>query len=383
MKKTKILIVLGTRPEAIKLAPLVCEAKKRGDFEVRVCNTGQHREMTTKVLDLFGIVPDVDLHIMQPKQTLVDVTCSVLTRLTAELLNYQPDWLVVQGDTATTFAASLAAFYSKTRVVHVEAGLRTDNLYSPWPEEGNRRLVSELAELHFPPTKLAAKNLQREGIDPERIFVTGNTGIDSLKYLVRKINQDPSLSRLAAKALMRCGVPVSERGIVLITGHRRESFGRGFESICKAINSLAERFPDRNFIYPVHPNPNVRETVFRLLGPDLENVYLIDPLEYLPFVALMARSELILTDSGGVQEEAPSLGKRVIVLRDVTERLEGLDSGFVRMAGTDAEKIVCAATEALTGLWLAPSTGDDVYGDGRACERIANTLLAYDTDSRP
>lgn len=383
MKRIKIFVVLGTRPEAIKLSPLVCEAKKRGVFDVLVCNTGQHREMTTKVLELFGIVPDVDLDIMQPQQTLVDVTCSVLTRLTPQLVSYQPDWLVVQGDTATTFAAALSAFYSKTPVAHVEAGLRTDNLYSPWPEEGNRRLVSELSELHFPPTPLAAANLLREGICSERTFVTGNTGIDSLKYLVNKINQDSSLQLRADNALKSSGVPINERGIVLITGHRRESFGQGFESICKAICMLAERFPDRNFIYPVHPNPNVRETVFRMLGSNLKNVYLTDPLEYLPFVALMARSELILTDSGGVQEEAPSLGKRVIVLRDVTERREGLDSGFVRMAGTDSEKIVCAAAEALTGVWIAPSAGDDVYGDGRACERILDTLLSYGTGFRP
>lgn len=376
----RIVVVLGTRPEAIKLLPLVLAAKLRSDVEVVLCNTGQHREMTAKVLDIFGLKPDIDLDVMQAGQTLTDLTARVLVALQSPLDELRPDWLVVQGDTTTTFTAALAAFYQKIPVAHVEAGLRTGDIYAPWPEEMNRRLVSEVASLHFPPTKAAASNLLREGIQPESVLVTGNTGIDALKWLTGRLSADEALRDRARAELLAAGVPIAsadnERRYVLITGHRRESFGAGFESICNALSELAERYVDYDFIYPVHPNPRVRETVYKTLGSTSHpNVYLIDPLDYLPFVALMSNAELILTDSGGVQEEAPSLGKRVIVLRDVTERAEGLETGLVRLAGTNSLRIVDAAVDALSGDWTAAGGIQDVYGDGRASVRILERMI--------
>ncbi len=382
MRKISILVVLGTRPEAIKLLPLVHAARRRPDIEVVLCNTGQHREMSAKVLGIFGLKPDVDLDVMQAGQTLTDVTVRILAGLQAHLEQLKPDWLVVQGDTTTTFTAALAAFYQKIPVAHVEAGLRTGDIYAPWPEEMNRRLVSEIAILHFPPTEAAASNLLREGVAPERVLVTGNTGIDALKWLTGRLNEDGSLRAQARGELLGAGVPVAaadnERPYVLITGHRRESFGAGFESICAAIGELAERYPDHDFIYPVHPNPRVRETVYaKLGGASRANVYLIDPLDYLPFVALMSNASLILTDSGGVQEEAPSLGRRVVVLRDVTERMEGLETGLIRLAGTDKQKILSDVADALSGAWAQPEQGCDVYGDGKASDRVLDTMCAY------
>lgn len=382
MKKITIFVVLGTRPEAIKLLPLVHAARRRPDVEVVLCNTGQHREMSAKVLEIFGLKPDIDLNVMQAGQSLTDVTVRILAGLQPHLEQLKPDWLVVQGDTTTTFAAALAAFYQKVPVAHVEAGLRTGDIYAPWPEEMNRRLVSEIAVLHFPPTAAAASNLLREGVAPERVLVTGNTGIDALKWLTGRLVADGNLRAQAREELLSAGVPLAsadnQRPYVLITGHRRESFGAGFESICAAVGELADRYPGHDFIYPVHPNPRVRETVYAKLGSaSRPNVYLIDPLDYLPFVALMSNAALILTDSGGVQEEAPSLGRRVVVLRDVTERMEGLETGLIRLAGTDKQKIVSDVADALSGVWTQPSAGCDVYGDGKASDRVLETISGY------
>lgn len=378
----RILILFGTRPELIKLLPLVRAAKRRLGMEVVLCNTGQHREMTGKALGLFGLKPDIDLDVMQAGQTLTDVTVRILSGMQGHLEHLKPDWLVVQGDTTTTFTAALAAFYQKIPVAHVEAGLRTGDIYAPWPEEMNRRLVSEIATLHFPPTEAAESNLLHEGVAPERVLVTGNTGIDALKWLTGRLASDSSLRAQARGELLGAGVPLAvadnERPYVLITGHRRESFGAGFESICAAVGELADCYPDHDFIYPVHPNPRVRETVYAKLGSaSRPNVYLIDPLDYLPFVALMSNAALILTDSGGVQEEAPTLGRRVVVLREVTERMEGLETGLIRLAGTDRQKIVSDVTDALSGGWVQPECGCDVYGDGKASDRVLDAMCAY------
>lgn len=373
--------MLGTRPEAIKLAPLVLAGRKRPGFKVVLCNTGQHRQMSDQVLDLFGLQADFDLDIMRPDQTLTSVTVDILTRLPGYLEQCRPDWVIVQGDTTTTFASALAAFYQKIPVAHVEAGLRTGNIYAPWPEEMNRRLVSELASLHFPPTELAAHNLRTEGVDESRLLVTGNTGIDALKWLVARLADDECLRERAVKSLSESGVEIASSGAakpyVLITCHRRESFGPGLEAICSAIAQLARAFPDHDFIYPVHPNPRVREPVLALLGSGFANVQLVQPLEYLPFVHLMSGATLILTDSGGIQEEAPSLGKRVVVLRDETERTEGLETGLIRLAGTDAEKIIAYSADALLGRWEEKGSGCDIYGDGQASNRILDAIAAH------
>lgn len=381
MSKQKLMIVLGTRPEAIKLAPLVLAARARPEFEVVVCNTGQHREMCAQVLGLFGVRADLDLAVMKPRQTLTDITAAVLPALGAVLDAHQPDWLIVQGDTTTTFAAALTGFYHRIKVAHVEAGLRTGNPYSPYPEEMNRLLVSRLAALHFPPLPANADHLYREGVAPEVVAVTGNTGIDALKWLVARFADEPALLAQAQQALDATGLPCLQADagapLTLITGHRRESFGPGFLAICQAIAELARRHPERHFVYPLHPNPAVRDTVERELGGgNLTNVHLIAPLDYLPFVRLMARAELILTDSGGVQEEAPSLGKRVAVMRECTERGEGMATGLVRLSGADRQRIVAAAEAAYSGAWPADGSSD-VYGDGHACERILARLLAY------
>lgn len=379
--KRTLLIVLGTRPEAIKLAPLILAARRTPGFEVVVVNTGQHAQMCAQVLGLFGIQAEVDLAVMKPRQTLTDITSAVLPALGAVLEAQQPDWLIVQGDTTTTFAAALAGFYHRVQVAHVEAGLRTGDPYSPYPEEMNRRLVTSLATLHFPPLASNADNLEREGVAAERITITGNTGIDALKWLVARFADEPALLAQAQAVLDATGVPAlradSAQALTLITGHRRESFGPGFVAICQAIAELAQRHPQRQFVYPVHPNPAVRDTVFRELGGELPNVHLIEPLDYLPFVRLMSRAELILTDSGGVQEEAPSLGKRVVVMRDCTERAEGVTAGLVRLTGADRGRIVAAAEDAYAGTWPEEAGGSDVYGDGRASERILAALAAW------
>lgn len=378
MAKKKLFVVLGTRPEAIKLAPIVLAARRSGWVEPIVCNTGQHREMSSEVLGMFGITPDVDLDIMKTGQTLSDVTSSILARIAAPLETIKPDWVVVQGDTTTTFSAALAAFYQRLPVAHVEAGLRTGNMYSPWPEEMNRRMVSKLASLHFPPTEAARANLLLEGIEQGRTSITGNTGIDALKILVQRLRDDEALRTSVEAVLLEKGVMLDDRPKVLITGHRRESFGKGFEAICDAIATLAATHSDHDFIYPVHPNPNLRETVYRRLGGNAyRNIRLIEPLSYLPFVHLMSRCTLILTDSGGVQEEAPSLGKRVIVLREVTERMEGLSSGLVKLAGTGLDQIVAFAADALSGRWAVPTGGQDIYGDGEASSKILDFMRRY------
>jgi UDP-N-acetylglucosamine 2-epimerase (non-hydrolysing) len=373
-----LLIVLGTRPEAIKLAPVIVAARQCPNTRVTVCNTGQHADMCAGVLDLFGIVPDVDLGLMVPRQTLTNVTGSVLSALDEILRHGRSDWLIVQGDTTTAFAAALAAFYHKVRVAHVEAGLRTGNIYAPWPEEMNRKLITDVANLHFAPMASNMENLLHEGVAASRIKITGNTGIDALKWLVRRLGEDKNFDRRAQAMLEATGLPCitsANSRIVLITAHRRESFGNGFKSICSAIATLARRFSSHHFVYPVHPNPEVRESVFRELGQTgLANVHLIEPLDYLPFILLMTRAELVLTDSGGIQEEAPSLGIRVIVMRQVTERGEGLSTDFVRLAGTDGEQIVADAADALTGRWPVGQSGRDIYGEGYAAKRIVAAL---------
>jgi UDP-N-acetylglucosamine 2-epimerase len=374
----RIAIVLGTRPEAIKLAPVVLAARARPEFAVRVYNTGQHGDLCQDILMLFGIDADADLQVMAPGQTLTGLTTAVLQSMQRELSLHRPDWLLVQGDTTTAFASALAAFYQKIPVAHVEAGLRTGDIYSPWPEEVNRSLITRIARLHFAPVPSNQANLLREKVAPADIVLSGNSGIDALKWLVRHLADDAGLQRRAEAMLDAAGAPsLSVHRIVLITAHRRESFGDGLLAICDAIASLAARFPDRQFVYPVHPNPAVRDTVFGRLGAAcLANVRLIEPLDYLPFVLLMSRAELILSDSGGVQEEAPSLGVRVVVMRDVTERSEGIETGLVRLAGTNRDRIMQYATEALTGAWPVQGQGRDIYGDGRASDRIVDAILA-------
>lgn len=383
MKKApSLLVVLGTRPEAIKLAPVMIEGRRRG-LNMLLCNTEQHREMSSKVLDLFGLTPDLSLDVMQAQQTLTDVSVRILQRLQDDLFRMKPDWVVVQGDTTTTFVAALAAFYNRIPVAHIEAGLRTGNIYAPWPEEMNRQLVTKLASIHFPPTALAATNLHNEGIKREKVYITGNTGIDALKWISNRLKQDNGLRKEANQLLLDAGLDNTQtvRPYILITCHRRESFGGGLTSICAALALLAKRYPSYDFIYPVHPNPQVRMTVHRLLNNELyPNIRLIKPLDYLPFVELMSNAFLILTDSGGIQEEAPSLGKRVIVLRTETERTEALSSGLIRLAGVDMDKIVGYAADAMTGEWPVPMGGIDAYGDGKASERIIDGILAVSTD---
>lgn len=330
----KTLIVFGTRPEAIKMAPLALNLAQDDRFESRVCVTGQHRQMLDQVLELFEITPDYDLNIMKPGQDLTDVTIAILQGLKPVLTEFKPDVVLVHGDTATTLATSLAAYYQQIPIAHVEAGLRTGNLYSPWPEEGNRRLTGALAALHFAPTSTSQDNLLREGTDAATIYTTGNTVIDALLEVVRKL-ESPALKNQFEAQFSFLN---PERRMVLVTGHRRENFGGGFERICQALVDTARQFPDVDIVYPVHLNPNVREPVNRLLA-DVNNIHLIEPLDYLPFVYLMTRSYLILTDSGGIQEEAPALGKPVLVMRDTTERPEAVAAGTVKLVGTDVESI--------------------------------------------
>jgi UDP-N-acetylglucosamine 2-epimerase (non-hydrolysing) len=375
----KIMFILGTRPEAIKLAPLILAARNEVGFDSVVCNTGQHSEMATSALSLFGIQPDIGLGIMRAKQTLAEITCGVLTHLPAHLERFMPDWLVVQGDTSTTFASSLVAFYQSIAVAHVEAGLRSGNMYAPWPEEMNRCLVSKIASLHFAPTPIAAENLVSEGVSPKNVTITGNTGIDALLSLVKRLKSDIQLQRQAAKEQTAAGILSSTidgaRPHVLITAHRRENHGKGLESICEALVELAIAFPDRDFIFPVHPNPAVRQTVFAECNRHhLRNLSLVEPLSYLSFVDLMFKAELLITDSGGVQEEGPSLGKRIIVLRESTERAEGLATDMIRLAGTDPLKIVSSCTDAFSGRWAVPLKACDLYGDGNASRRILNAI---------
>ena len=369
----KILTVFGTRPEAIKMAPLALALAADPRFEAKVCVTGQHREMLDQVLDLFEIEPEFDLNIMKPGQDLTDVTTGILQGMKEVFAQFKPDMVLVHGDTATTLAATLASYYQQIPVGHVEAGLRTGNLYSPWPEEGNRKLTGALAALHFTPTETSKANLIREGVAEEQIIVTGNTVIDALLDVVAKLERDDVQQ---AHFVEQFNFLAPERRLVLVTGHRRESFGGGFERICQALADTARAFPDVDIVYPVHLNPNVREPVNRLLA-DIANVHLIEPLDYLPFVYLMNRSHIILTDSGGIQEEAPSLGKPVLVMRDTTERPEAVAAGTVRLVGTHAGIITQNLQELLINdvAYQKMSFSHNPYGDGQACQSILNALI--------
>ena len=371
-EKVKVLTVFGTRPEAIKMAPLVHALAADERFESRCCVTAQHREMLDQVLELFKIKPDYDLNLMKAGQTLPEITSRILLELTPVLKEFKPDVVLVHGDTATTFAASLAAYYEQIAVGHVEAGLRTGNIYSPWPEEGNRKLTGALTKYHFAPTENSKANLLKENYAAESISVTGNTVIDALLLVKQQIENDTDLSNTLAEQFPMLD---ESKKLILVTGHRRESFGGGFERICEALAQTAKAHPDCQILYPVHLNPNVQEPVKRILK-DVNNVHLIEPQQYLPFVYLMNRSHIILTDSGGIQEEAPSLGKPVLVMRDTTERPEAVDAGTVRLVGTDVAKITSALNELLTNneSYKAMSRAHNPYGDGKACQRICDIL---------
>ena len=367
----KISLIFGTRPEAIKLCPLVLEFQRHQEFDPHVCVTGQHRQMLDQVLEVFEVVPDVDLNLMQPDQTLAGLTARAITAIDGYLAEYKPDMVIVQGDTTTSFCGALAAFYRRIPVGHVEAGLRTWSKFSPFPEEINRVMTSRIADLHFAPTQWSKENLLKEGVAEDRIFVTGNTVIDALHIAVEKVRKNPPEIPGVPKELLNGDT----RPMVLITGHRRENFGDGFKSICPAISELATRFPNTAFVYPVHLNPNVRTPVFDLLS-GRANVHLIEPLSYLPFVALMNRSTIVLTDSGGVQEEAPGLGKPVLVMRDTTERPEAIEAGTVKLMGTDKVVIVNSVATLLSDeqTYSAMARAVNPYGDGRACRRIVAAM---------
>ncbi len=417
MTKKKILLVFGTRPEAIKMAPLVKEFEKHPEqFETLVCVTGQHREMLDQVLQLFEIKPQYDLNIMKAGQDLYDVTARVLLGMRDVLKEAQPDLVLVHGDTATSTTAALAAFYQQIPVGHIEAGLRTHNIYSPWPEEMNRQLTGRLTTYHFSPTPLSKQNLRNEGVKEENIHITGNTVIDALYWVINKMKTDTSLEQSITNTLIDFGLPQdklnawSKNGnvipsgvegsasskvahkLVLITGHRRENFGQGFINICEAIKELAEQHPDVDFVYPMHLNPNVRKPIAQIFGEEFinsasesspsggvrggSNVYFIEPLDYLPFVHLMSSAYLVLTDSGGIQEEAPGLGKPVLVMRDTTERPEALEAGTVKLVGTDKEVIIREVSELISEpkAYEAMSKANNPYGDGVACTRIIEAL---------
>lgn len=380
----KIMLVFGTRPEAIKMAPLVKEFQKHPDnFKTIVCVTGQHRQMLDQVLSLFEITPDFDLDIMKQGQDLYDVTARVLTGMRDILKEAQPDVVLVHGDTSTSTAAALAAFYQQIPVGHVEAGLRTHNIYSPWPEEMNRQITGRIATYNFAPTALSESNLLKEGVDSDSILVTGNTVIDALHQVVSKIKNDDALSVELSKVLLNSGYDVNRlndgRKLVLITGHRRENFGDGFIQMCTAIKDLSNKYPDVDFVYPMHLNPNVRKPIHEVFGNDLsllENMIFIEPLEYLSFVYLMEKSTIVLTDSGGIQEEAPGLGKPVLVMRDTTERPEALEAGTVKLVGADYDKIVGEVSALLDDaeVYRKMSMAVNPYGDGLACGRIVEFL---------
>lgn len=380
----KVMLVFGTRPEAIKMAPLVKEFQKYPEtFKTIVCVTGQHRQMLDQVLQLFEIVPDYDLNIMKQGQDLYDVTARVLTGMRDVLKESQPDVVLVHGDTTTSTAAALAAFYQQIPVGHVEAGLRTHNIYSPWPEEMNRQITGRIATYNFAPTPLSKSNLLREAVAEESITVTGNTVIDALYWVVNKIKEDKVLNEELQNLLVQAGYDVTRlaggKKLVLITGHRRENFGDGFINMCTAIRDLTQKYPDVDFVYPMHLNPNVRKPIHEVFGEDLSNLgnmFFIEPLEYLSFVYLMEKSNIVLTDSGGIQEEAPGLGKPVLVMRDTTERPEALEAGTVKLVGTDYDKIVNEVSLLLDDQahYDAMSKAVNPYGDGLACGRIVETL---------
>ena len=380
----KIMLVFGTRPEAIKMAPLVKAFQARKDeFETIVCVTGQHREMLDQVLSLFDIKPDFDLNIMKQGQDLYDVTSRVLLGMRDVFKTCVPDILFVHGDTTTSTAAALAAFYHQIPVAHVEAGLRTGNIYSPWPEEMNRLITGRIATYNLSPTKLSRENLLRENVSDSKIVVTGNTVIDALHWVTNKINNDKNLNVNLAKELVTKGYDVSRlasgRRLILITGHRRENFGEGFHNICNALKTLSEKYPDVDFVYPMHLNPNVRRPIHEAFGEDLSNLgnmFFIEPLEYLMFIFLMEKSDIVLTDSGGIQEEAPGLGKPVLVMRDTTERPESLEAGTVKLVGTDYNAIVDNVSLLLNDreAYERMSHAVNPYGDGKACGRIIDFI---------
>jgi UDP-N-acetylglucosamine 2-epimerase (non-hydrolysing) len=380
----KIMLVFGTRPEAIKMAPLVKEFEKHPDeFDTIVCVTGQHREMLDQVLKIFDIKPNYDLNIMKQGQDLYDVTCRVLTGMRDVLKEVQPDVVLVHGDTTTSTASALAAFYQQIPVGHVEAGLRTRNIYSPWPEEMNRQITGRIATYNFSPTQLSRQNLLEERVDDEKITVTGNTVIDALYWVVEKIKNDKDLSIELQDILLKAGYNTNRlntgRRLVLITGHRRENFGDGFIHICNAIKTLTQNYPDVDFVYPMHLNPNVRKPIHEVFGEDLSdlgNMFFIEPLEYLSFVYLMEKSSIVLTDSGGIQEEAPGLGKPVLVMRNTTERPEALDAGTVKLVGTDYDTIVNSISTLLNNKeeYNKMSKAVNPYGDGKACGRIVDFI---------
>ena len=378
-----IMLVFGTRPEAIKMCPLVKELQKHADmFNTIVCVTGQHREMLDQVLKIFNVEPDYDLNIMKQGQDLYDVTARVLTGMRDVFKECKPDVILVHGDTTTSMAAALAAFYQQIPVGHVEAGLRTHNIYSPWPEEMNRQITGRIAEYNFAPTPLSAKNLQEEKAHGN-IYVTGNTVIDALHIVVDKIKNDGELDASLEDVLKRSGYDVGRlvngKKLVLITGHRRENFGDGFISMCQAIKALTIKYPDVDFVYPMHLNPNVRKPIHEVFGKNLTglgNMFFIEPLEYLSFVYLMEKSTIVLTDSGGIQEEAPGLGKPVLVMRNTTERPEALEAGTVKLVGTDYDRIVTEVSSLLSNnvYYSQMSKAVNPYGDGKACERIVDFL---------
>lgn len=383
--RKRVLLVFGTRPEAIKVAPLVKAFQQQADaFETVVCVTGQHREMLDQVLRLFEIVPDYDLNIMKDGQDLYDITARVLVGMRDVIKAVQPDVVFVHGDTTTSMAAALAAFYQQIPVAHIEAGLRTHNIYSPWPEEMNRQITSRIATYNFAPTPLSKENLLKEGVKEETITVTGNTVIDALYLVMNKIKQDESLSGQLQEQLKKAGYNTARlhngKKLVLITGHRRENFGDGFVHMCNAIKTLTKKYPEVDFVYPMHLNPNVRKPIREIFGDEAisgtnggeRNIFFIEPLEYLPFVYLMEQSTLVLTDSGGIQEEAPGLGKPVLVMRDTTERPEAVDAGTVKLVGTNYDLIVSETSRLLDDqeYYNSMAEANNPYGDGLACERI-------------
>ena len=369
----KVLLVFGTRPEAIKMAPLALQLQQDlNNFETKVCVTGQHRQMLDQVLELFQLKPDFDLNLMKPGQTLSDITSGVLKGLEQVFEQWKPDVVLVHGDTATTFAASLAAYYHKIAIGHVEAGLRTGDIYSPWPEEANRKLTGALTNYHFAPTQSSYNNLIKENIDPNNIIITGNTVIDALLTVKYKVEND---QKIIADFEQKFNFLDKNKKMILVTGHRRENFGQGFLNICKALANIAQQYPDVQIVYPVHLNPNVQQPVNELLA-GITNIHLISPQDYLPFVYLMNRSYLILTDSGGIQEEAPSLGKPVLVMRDATERPEAVEAGTVKLVGTDAAVIEKSVTDLLenTELYKQMAEAHNPYGDGTSCQQIIEFL---------
>ncbi len=376
MKYKKILIVFGTRPEAIKMAPLVKEFYKNSDFDTKVCVTAQHRELLDQVLDIFDIKPDFDLNIMKKNQDLFDITSNILQNMKSVLEEFIPDIVLVHGDTTTTFTTALAAFYKNIDIGHVEAGLRTYNLYSPYPEEANRQLTSRLTKYHFVPTYVSQQNLINEGVENSFISITGNTVIDALLGVLQKINSNKNLEKSLCENIDNSGYKIkSNKKVILVTGHRRENFGDGFLNICNAIKEIALNHLDVDIVYPVHLNPNVRKPVNEILK-NITNIYLIEPLEYMSFVYMMNKSYIILTDSGGIQEEAPSLGKPVLVMRDLTERQEAVDMGVVKLVGTNRDRIVSALNTLLKNEkeYNKMSKQSNPYGDGIACKKIVEFL---------